>query len=137
MTKRAVPQRRPAEGTVAERRPHVFGLAQIDTAEVAFGEHYAFGPQPSQIVVAKIVLNEFPFCPNGFGFGHARQPGTDGSTFNAYSVTAMSAAVEECRSLASTVMIGMSSDSASALRTSCGACLGASSNSLIAIRNGI
>ena len=85
----------------------MFGLAHVDTAEIAVGEHDAFGPQPRQVVIAKVVLDELPFCPNGFFHPTRDQPGTDGSTFRAYSVTAMSAAVDECRSLASTVMIGM------------------------------
>lgn len=49
----------------------MFGLAQVNAAEVAVGEHHAFGPQSVQVIVAKIVLDEFPFCPNGFGFRHA------------------------------------------------------------------
>ena len=49
----------------------MFGLAKVDAAEVALGEHHTFGPQPSQVVVAKIVLDEFPFRPDGFGFRHA------------------------------------------------------------------
>ncbi len=48
----------------------MLGLAQIDPAEVAFGEHHALGPQPAQIVVAKIVRSEFALGPDSFGFGH-------------------------------------------------------------------
>ena len=49
----------------------MLGLPQIDTAEVTLGEHHAFGPQPTQVIVAKIVLSEFAFRPNGFGLCHA------------------------------------------------------------------
>src|SRR5215212_10405192 len=95
----------------------MLGFGHVDTAEVAFGEHDALGP-------------------DGFVVGHAVQPCNGVRLFNAYSVTAISASLVEWRSRASTVVTGMSSRSANALRTVSSGCLGAPSNSLIAIRNG-
>jgi hypothetical protein len=71
VTKDTVPQCCSPEGTVAEGRSDVLGLTEVDTAEITLGEHHAFGPQPPQIVIAKIVLDEFALRPDGFGVRHA------------------------------------------------------------------
>ena len=117
MPKRAVPQRSPSKRAVAERRADMLGFGQIDAAEVAFGEHDALGAQPAQIVVARSRGRRIPARSRPFRLRPRGQPRTGVRLFSAYSVTAISAALAEWRSRASTVMIGMSSRSASALRT--------------------
>ena len=49
----------------------MLGFGQIDAAEIALGEHDAFGAHPAQIVVTEVVVVEFPLGPDGFVFAHA------------------------------------------------------------------
>ena len=94
----------------------MLGFGQVDAAEVAFGEHDALGAQSAQVVVAEVVAVEFLFGPDCFVVPRG-QPRSDVRLFSAYSVMAISAAFVESRSRASTVITGMLSRSASALRT--------------------
>ena len=56
---------------IAEGRSEVFGLGQVDPAEVAFGEHDAFGAQPVQLLVAEVVADELAIGPDRVGLSHA------------------------------------------------------------------
>jgi hypothetical protein len=49
----------------------MFGLAKVNAAEVAIGENHAFGPQPVEILVAKVMRSEFALAPDSLGLGHA------------------------------------------------------------------
>ena len=44
----------------------MFGLREVDTAEVALVEHHPFGAQAAEILVAEVVSDEFPFGPDFF-----------------------------------------------------------------------
>jgi len=94
----------------------MFGFGQVHAAEIALVEHRTFGAQPTQILVAEIVRDEFPLYPHLFVVVH-RQLGSELATLSAYSVTSIRAARAELRSRASTETTGVRSDSASALRT--------------------
>src|SRR5215207_4014314 len=114
----------------------MLGLRHVDAAEVTFSEYDPLGVKAAQVLVAEVVAVEFLFDPSRFVVDHAVQPRNGVRLFNAYSVTAINAALVEWRSRASTVMTGMSSRRANALRTASAGCLGAPSNSFIATRNG-
>ena len=55
---------------VPECRADVFGLGEVDTAEVALVEHHTFGAQPAQILVAEVMSDELPFGPDFFVVVH-------------------------------------------------------------------
>ena len=107
----------PSKRAIAERRADVLGFGHVDAAEVAFGEHDALGAKASQIVVARSRGRRIPARSRPFRLRPRGQPRTGVRLFSAYSVMAISAALAEWRSRASTVITGMSSRSASALRT--------------------
>lgn len=80
-------------------------LSQVDTGEIAFGEHDPFGAQSTEVIVAEIVAYELLVDPDLVERIHT-QLGVELRSSNAYSVIAMSASRVEFRSRASTLTIG-------------------------------
>jgi hypothetical protein len=48
----------------------VHGLGQVHTGEHTLGEHHAFGVQPAEILIAKVVTFELSIYPLLVGVGH-------------------------------------------------------------------
>lgn len=86
----------------------MFGFAEVDAAEVAFGEHHAFCAQPAEVFVAEIPAVELAVHPM------PQRGQLPVRLARAYSLTAISASVADLRLRASMLITGMCAGSVSA-----------------------